>query len=116
MKGQASIEALLILAGVLVAVVSIQMLGQNSFESTNAIASARQGVETGITRITAQNEIDISISDRDIDGDNIVFYLTVQGSPPPENEYITSKVENIARTSVGAEYRINVKIEKRVEI
>ncbi len=115
-KGQASIETMLILAAVLATAASLQIMGQNSFEGTNAIASARQGVETGITRISVEKEINMIISDWDLNGDDITFYLTVKGNPPPDNNYITNNVENVARSLVSTEYNINVEIGERVEI
>ncbi len=117
-KGQASIEALLILSAVLLSVTYLQVRGQNMFKTTNEIDSAKKGVQTAITRLSIQNEIKINISDWNLENDNtLIYYLTVQGGPPPENQTITSNAENIAQTyleSIGSKYNIDIKIGKRV--
>lgn len=113
-KGQANIEALLILSAVLITVASLQIMGENMVETNTAITSAEQRVQTGVTRLAMQNEIGISISDWELNGENIIFYLKVQGDPPPENEYLTSFVEEIAQTHVGPNYTVIVEIGSRV--
>ncbi len=116
-KGQASIEALLILSAVLITVAYLQVNGENTFATTNAIDSSRKGVQTAIARLSIQNETKIIISDWDLKNDNLIYYLTVQGTPPPENEVITSNAEEIAQTyleGINPEYNIVVKIGKRV--
>lgn len=84
-RGQASIEALLILAAVLIAVASLQLMGESSSETTNAIAAVGRGVQSATAELAVQYGVEISISDWDLNGENIVFYLNVQGNPPPSD-------------------------------
>lgn len=116
-KGQASLEALFILSAIILAATSLQVMGENSFETANSISSARKGVQTAITRIAVQSEIKINISDWRVEGDNINCYLVVQGSPPPENETITRQAENVASAyleKINSKYGVKVEIEKRI--
>lgn len=117
-KSQASIEAMLILSAVIIAVGSLQLMGMNMNEDTNAIAEARKGVQTAITRLSLQSGDEINISDWDLVSENIVFYLNIQGSQPPSNDSIKENVESIAQDhlsrTVGIDYKVTVKIEERV--
>lgn len=117
-KGQASIEAMLILGAVIIAVGSLQLMGINMNEKNNAMEEARKGVQTAITKISLQSGNEINISDWDLVSENIVFYLIVQGSPPPSNDSIKENVESIAQNhlsrTVGIDYKVAVEIEERV--
>lgn len=116
-KGQASIGALLILSAVLMSVTYLQVRGKDTFETNNAVNSAKNGVQDAITRLSIQNEIKMDILDWEVENENIVYYLKVQGGPPPENLTITSNAENIAQTHLAGastKYNIVVKIKNRV--
>lgn len=115
-KGQASIEALLILAAVLIAVASLQVMGRNTNETTNAVAAARKGVNNAITELAVEYGDDISIDTWDMNGDNLIFHLFVQGNPPPSDALIENTTENSAlnqlEQTVGGDYGVTVVIER----
>ncbi|KXB04181.1 hypothetical protein AKJ48_03305, partial [candidate division MSBL1 archaeon SCGC-AAA261O19] len=90
----------------------------NTNETVNARAAARDGVQSAITKLAIQYGVDIDISAHDMDGDNIIFYLTVQGNPPPDNNSIIEAAKDAAENQleqVGAgDYEVTIIIDRRV--
>lgn len=116
-RGQASTEAMLILAAVILVVSTIQFRGEDMNETTNAIEAAKQGIQEAITKLSIQHGIEINIEDWETEGDNLIFHITVQGSLP-QNVNLKEVVENTGQNhlnrTVGPEYEIIVRIEEWV--
>ncbi len=95
----------------------LQVRGRDTFETNNQIESATNGVQTAITRLSIQKDIKIKISEWNLENDNtLIYHLTVQGGPPPENKTITSNAENVAQTHLEgiSDYIIDIRIKERV--
>lgn len=116
MRGQASIEALMIIAAVLVVLAVLLLMGQRDNEVNNAIAAARVGANEAIAGLALNHGVDIDIERWDLDGDNIKLYLWVQGGPPPDDQTIISAVRDNAldqiSQAVGGGYDVYVVVER----
>ncbi|MBS3815901.1 MAG: hypothetical protein KGY45_05010 [Hadesarchaea archaeon] len=118
-KGQASIEALMILAAVLILAASFQAMGKSSNEDTNAIAAAKKGIQDAMTELSTEYGDDFDITSWDKIDKDFVFHVSVQGSSPPSDNLIESKTENSAleqlRKVVGTDYTVNVVVERVIK-
>ncbi|KXB05697.1 hypothetical protein AKJ50_00230 [candidate division MSBL1 archaeon SCGC-AAA382A13] len=117
-KGQGALEAFLLFSVILIIVSGIYVRGQNMTDSNVAISTAEKGVRNALTKLSTQYGDQINITDWDLDGKEIIFYLTVQGSPPPENNEIVNLTEELAfeqlRKSIGEEYSVRVIVSERL--
>jgi len=118
-RGQTSVEALIILATVLIVSTSILSMTVRSSETDIAVSSAREGVQTSISRLSAQYGVDITIERWNLQGDNINFWISVNGSPPPTDNTIVDEVEGSAservNSAVDGGYVVNVENINRVK-
>ncbi len=102
MRGQAGIEAMMIMAAVLVVLAVFFAAGVRDNEVNSMVAAARLGAQTAITDLGLQYGDDIDITNWRIDShDNIFIYLSVIGTPPPENNTIIFEVRDEARHQVS---------------
>lgn len=118
MRGQASIEALLVFAGVIMILAALLPMGLRDNEVDIAIAAARSGGENAIAGLVLKYGDDMDIRGWDIHGDNITLYLSVQGPPPPDNQTIENAVrenalDQISQAGIGG-YSVSV-VVKRVK-
>lgn len=81
MKGQASVEALLILAAILAVSSGLIYHGLDSSNAINGISAARTGAENAISRLELKYDISIQISGLNVKGDSIEFSLEYWGEP-----------------------------------
>ena len=112
MRGQASIETLLILAAVLSATAGLVVLGQRDNERMNVEAVASAGVENAIAAISAENECSISVDRLYVSDDTVTVRLFVLGSVNPsaiENE-IETRAESFLR-GFGYAYSVEASVK-----
>ncbi|KUO39750.1 MAG: hypothetical protein AVW06_00235 [Hadesarchaea archaeon DG-33-1] len=95
MKGQAAIEALLILAVILAAVAAFLPAGQRSNEVNSVMSAARVGANKAITELGMQYDRTIDITKLTFEGGNIAIYLTTSMGGPPDAT-ISDKVRDEA--------------------
>jgi hypothetical protein len=115
MRGQASIEMLMIIAAVLAVLATLMARGQHSNEVSNAIAAARVGADEAIEALVLEYGVDIGVTEWDLDGDNVVLYLSVQGSPPPGDSTVENAVGEAALSrvrQVAGGYDVSVIVER----
>ncbi len=112
MRGQASIEALLIIAAVTVTLAVYFAMGQEVNETSSTISAARIGAENAITALVLEYGDDIGITKAVIDGDNVHLYLSVQGTPPPDNSTIISAVRENALNQGLMGYGVSITLER----
>jgi len=113
MRGQASIESLLILAAVLSTAAALVIMGQRSNEITNAEAAARLGAENAIAALNMENGCMIDLTWLGLRDDAITIQLAVRG--PGDLTAIESEVENSAERhllQVGYTYEVEVTAER----
>jgi len=113
MKGQASIETLLILVAVLSTVAALVIMGQRSNDITNAEAAARLGAENAIAALNMENGCMIDITWLGLRDDNITIQLAVMG--PGDLTAIESEIENSAERYIlqaGYTYEVEVTAER----
>ncbi|MEA1904894.1 MAG: hypothetical protein U9M97_03330 [Candidatus Hadarchaeota archaeon] len=118
MRGQASVEMLMIIAAVLAVLAILLVRGVHSNEVSNAIAAARVGAGEAIEALALEYGADIGITGCDRDGDNIVLYLSVQGSPPPDDSTVENAVGEAALSrvrQVGGGYDVSVIVERVIK-
>lgn len=80
MRGQSSIESLLILAAVLSTVSGIFYVGLGNSQEIDAVSAAREGVENTITKFEIENGASIRIQEVSREGDNINIALKYWGN------------------------------------
>lgn len=117
MRGQASIEMLMIAAAVLTVLATLVVQGVRSNEAGNVIAAARVGAGEAMGALALEYDININVTDCSLDGDNVVLYLSVQGSPPPDDGTVKDIVEEgvLYRVrQVGGGYDVTVVVERVV--
>ncbi len=85
MKGQASIEALLILAAVLAVASGFLYQGIESSNSINTLEASRNGAENAISRIQIENEIALRINGISRQNENITIIIDNWGGTPPKD-------------------------------
>lgn len=90
MRGQSSIESLLVLAAVLSAVSGIVYVSVESFQGVDAISAAREGVENAITKFEIENGASIRVSGVSRSGDNLSVVLKYWGDL--DNNSVQSEV------------------------
>ncbi len=115
MRGQASVEMLMIVAAVLAVLATLLVRGVQSNEVSNAIAAARVGASEAIEALALEYDVSINITDCNLNGDNIVLHLSVQGSPPPDDSTVKNTVEEGALNrvrQVGGGYNVAVVVER----
>jgi len=95
MRGQAAVEAMLILAAILAAVVAFLPAGQRSNEVSGVMSAARVGADKAITELSMQYGCAIDIAKLDFEGGNITIHLTTGISGPPDAT-ISDKVRSEA--------------------
>ncbi|KXB06644.1 hypothetical protein AKJ52_01900 [candidate division MSBL1 archaeon SCGC-AAA382C18] len=83
MKGQGSIEALLILAAVLTVTSGFLYQGIESSNSINALSAAKNGAENVTSRIEIENEVTIRITSVSEQNENITITLDNWGGKLP---------------------------------
>ena len=115
-KGQTSTEAFLIIATVLIIVSAIYVRTINANETDLAVSAARKGVQNAISRLTTQYGDEIDIERWDIKNDNIIFYLSVSGTPPPDEATIKKEATAAAidqlNSTIGGNYTAGIKINR----
>ena len=93
MKGQASLEAIFILASVLLIATFFIVQGEGSSNSINGISAARTGAENAINELVVENGVKIEIESMSMDeSDNIKIILDFWGEDVPG-----SKIEQKVR-------------------
>lgn len=118
MRGQASVEMLMIVAAVLAVLATLMVRGVHSNEVSNAIAAARVGASEAIEALELEYGVDINITECDRDGDNVIICLSVQGSPPPDDITIKNSVGEAALSrvrQVGGGYDVSVIVERVIK-
>lgn len=95
MRGQAAVEAMMILAVILAAVVAFLPSGQRSNEVSSAMSAARVGADKAITELSMEYGCTIDLTKLNFDGGNITIYLTTCIGGPPD-ETISDKVRSEA--------------------
>ncbi len=113
MRGQASIETLLILAAVLSTVAALVIMGQQSSEITNAEAAARLGAENAIAALNMENGCMIDITWLGLRDDAITIQLAVRG--PGDLTAIEGEIGNSAEKyllQAGHTYGVEVTAER----
>ncbi len=118
MRGQASIETLMIIAAVLTVLATLLARGVHSNEASNATAAARVGASEAIEALALEYGVDIGITECDRDGDNIVLYLSVQSPPPPDDSTVENAVGEAALSrvrQVGGGYDVSVVVERVIK-
>ncbi len=89
MKGQASLEMLLILAAILSALSGFIYYAQGSNESINAYSAVQTGVENSVTKLELKHKISVNY-DIDQDGDDFTISLKYWGG-----NLSNSSIENL---------------------
>ncbi|MFP4005417.1 MAG: hypothetical protein ACLFUR_01705 [Candidatus Hadarchaeia archaeon] len=106
MRGQSSVEALLVLAVVLSSVVGFLYFITGSSQETNALTAAREGAENAITRYELENGATVNLSEASLDDGQITISLKYWG-PLDESSLAESVRMNALRyiyRTVEADY------------
>ena len=116
-RGQAAKEAFLLLAVILVAVASLQVVGRNTNKVNNAVATAEGRMEEFVSELSVQYGVDASVEDWRWQGDNMVFTVSMKGSLPGdvnEND-VESEGEDMveaALSDMGGDYGVKIRLER----
>lgn len=100
MRGQSSVEMLVLVAGIMVSVGSLLYLGTVSNESTVVLQAARDGAENAIFAIDMSFGCTIAIDNVAYDGENISISVTAWNAPPENIEWENFRenvIENVIR-------------------
>lgn len=79
MRGQGTVEAMLILAAVLAVSAGLLYVGQRNSEPISALSAARTGAENAISRLELEHELTINIREIEWVNDNIEIELNYWG-------------------------------------
>ncbi len=101
MKGQASIEAIFILAAVLLIASGFVIQGQQSGNPVNAASAAKTGAENAINNLEMKHDVEITISEVDLTDDEINIKINFWGGELSE----ASIEENIRTDSLKYVYQ-----------
>jgi hypothetical protein len=102
MRGQSSVEMLVLVAAMLISVASLVYLGMRDNESAAAMLAARDGAENAIAALDTQYGCSIDVEKVGFDAGAITVYVVVRDAPP-ENLTWENFWENTVRPSIRRE-------------
>ena len=104
MRGQSSVEMLVLISAILISVASMLYYGMGSNESTVVLTGARDGAENAIFNVDMQYGCSTNIEHVGISGGLITIEVKVRNAPPSgyswEN-FSENVVENVIRDQGG---------------
>jgi hypothetical protein len=101
-RGQSSVEMLVLVAAILISVASLVYMGTRDSESTAAIRAARDGAENAIADLNVEFGCSIDIEKIGFDAGAITVYVVVRNAPP-ENFTWENFWENVVRPDIRME-------------
>jgi hypothetical protein len=102
MRGQSSVEMLVLVAAMLISVASLVYLGTRDNESAAATFAARDGAENAIAALDTQYGCSIDVEKVGFDAGAITVYVVVRDAPPEDFTW-ENFWENIVRPSIRTE-------------
>ena len=116
MRGQATIEAMLIIAAIIPMATAYGYMSMQTSESTNLIAGVETGVDSSIHYLEQSQDLVIDLEDVTQFGDNVIVNINLRGGQIEkydndiayiENKIMEEALEEGART-IGGTHENNV--------